>query len=73
MLSVAKKQLPARNATTKTTSKPIEIPIKRDYAHDNGPTSMSVSSTPPNNFMEHLQKRMDQFATSPVFVYNLRN
>ena len=73
MLSVVKKQFPSKNVVTKTASQPIAIPIKRDYAHDNGPNSMSVSSTPPNNVMEHLQKRMDQFATSPVFVYNLRN
>jgi|LakMenEpi03Aug12_release.lakeMendotaPanAssembly.Ray.scaffolds.fasta_scaffold5681704_1 hypothetical protein len=73
MLSVTKKQLPGKNAITKTTSKPIAIPMKRDYANDNTPNSMSISSTPPNNFMEHLQKRMDQFATSPVFVYNLRS
>ena len=73
MLSVAKKQLPGRSTITKTTSKPIAIPMKRDYAHDNSPNLMSISNTPPNDFMEHLQKRMDQFATSPVFVYNLRN
>ena len=73
MLSVTKKQLPGKTAITKTASKPIAIPIKRDYAHDNTPNLMSVSNTPPNYFMEHLQKRMDQFATSPVFVYNLRN
>ena len=73
MLSVAKKQFPSKNVVTKTASKPIAIPIKRDYAHDNGPNSMSVSNTPPNHFMEHLQKRMDQFGTSPVFVYNLRS
>jgi hypothetical protein len=73
MLSVTKKQLPGKNVITKTASKPIAIPMKRDYANDNTPNSVSISSTPPNNFMEHLQKRMDQFATSPVFVYNLRS
>ena len=73
MLSVTKKQFPSKNTNTKTVSKPIEIPIKRDYAYDNRPNPTSAPNTPPNNFMEHLQKRMDQFATSPVFVYNLRN
>jgi hypothetical protein len=73
MLSVAKKQLPGRNDITKTTSKPIAIPIKRDYAHDNNPISTSLSNSPPSDFMQHLKKRMDQFATSPVLVYNLRN
>ena len=73
MLSVTKKQLPGKTTITKTASKPIAIPIKRDYAHDNTTNSMSVSNTPPNDFIEHLQKRMDQFATSPVFVYNLRS
>ena len=73
MLGATKKQFPGKNTITKTASKPITIPVKRDYAHDNTPNSMSTSNTPPNNFMEHLQKRMDQFATSPVFVYNLRN
>jgi hypothetical protein len=70
MLSVAKKQLPGRNTITKTASKPIAIPMKRDYAHDNSQISTSLSNSPPSDFMQHLQKRMDQFATSPVLVYN---
>lgn len=65
-------QLPGKNETVQSKTQPISIPIKRDYTY-NGPTSSSLSNTPPNEFMEHLKKRIDQFATSPIFVYNPRN
>jgi hypothetical protein len=74
MLSVAiKKNLPGKTTTIKSVSEPIAIPIKRDYSYNNTPNSASMSGTPPNYFMEHLQKRMAQFSTSPGFVYNARN
>lgn len=74
MLSVTiKKNLPGKTASIKLVSEPIAIPIKRDYSYNNTPNSASISGTPPNHFLEHLQKRMVQFSTSPGFVYNARN
>ena len=68
-----KKNLPGKAVVVKSVSEPISIPIKRDYAFNNISNSASVSNTPPNYFMEHLQKRMAQFSTSPVFAYNARS
>ena len=66
-------QLPSsKNITNKIASKPIAIPNKRECLHGNQGTN-SKSSSPPSVFMEHLRKRMDQMATSPEFMYNLRN
>ena len=74
MLSATiKKNLPGKTETVKSVSEPIAIPIKRDYSYNNGPSSASMSGTPPNYFMEHLQKRMAQFSTSPGFVYSARS
>lgn len=74
MLSIEHKiQLPGKNETIKSKTQPISIPIKRDYTYNNCPSSSSHSKTPPSEFMEHLKKRIDQFATSPIFVYNARN
>ena len=67
---VDKKQLPGKMTQVKHASQPISIPIKREYAYSSPP---SFLSTPPNDFMSHLQKRMTEFATSPGLVYNLRN
>lgn len=67
------KQLPSKTSVAKNTTKPIAIPTKRDYIYDNNQNSTFISNTPPNDFMNHLQKRMNQFSTSPSFVYNLRN
>jgi hypothetical protein len=72
MLNITKQKLPGKNNDTKTVSKPIEIPVKREYARDHTSNSTPVS-TPPNEFIEQLQRRMHQFATSPGVVYNLRN
>ncbi len=73
MLSVTK-QLPSNTTVPRYTSKPIEIPNERRYVYDNNENSTStIQNTPPNDFMKHLSKRIDQFATSPSFVYNLRN
>lgn len=65
-------QLPSKNTHAKTVSKPIVIPNKRECVHGNQGAN-SKSSSPPSVFMEHLRKRMDQMATSPEFMYNLRN
>ena len=67
------KHLPDKNVVVKSISKPIAIPTKRDYAFNNGQNSASVSNTPPNYFMEHLQKRIARFSSSPVFAYNARS
>jgi len=74
MLSTEHKiQLPGKNETVTSKTQPVSIPIKRDYTYNNGPASSSLPNTPPSEFMEHLKKRIDQFATSPIFVYNARN
>ena len=65
--------MPGETTAVKSVSKSIPIPIKRDYSYNNTPNSASMSGTPPNYFIEHLQKRMAQFSTSPGFVYNTRN
>ncbi len=69
---VDKKQLPGK-VPLRSVSQPISIPSKREYAYNTKSNPSSLSSTPPNEFMNHLQKRLDQFATSPVLIYNLRN
>jgi hypothetical protein len=66
-------QFPGKNKDTKIASKPIAIPIKRDYIQDNAHNMISKSNSPPSVFMEQLRKRLDQMATSPEFIYNLRN
>lgn len=67
------KHLPGKNVVVKSTSKPIAIPTKRDYAFNNGQNSGSAFNSPPNYFVEHLQKRMARFSSSPVFAYNARS
>ena len=67
------KHLPDKNVVVKPISKPIAIPIKRDYAFNNSSNSAYVSNTPPNSFVEHLQTRMALFSSTPVFVYNSRS
>ncbi len=67
------KQFPSQRANTKTVSKPIAVPIKREYSYDSKPNPMSAPNTPPNEFVLQLHKRLDQLAISPVFVYNLRS
>ena len=69
---VDKKQLPGK-MPLKSVSQPISIPVRREYLYNNKSNPSSLPSTPPNDFMNHLQKRLYQFATSPVLIYNLRN
>jgi hypothetical protein len=74
MLSTEKKiQLPGKNEIVQSKTQPVSIPVKRDYRHNNGNASSPLSNTPPNEFMQHLKRRIDQFATSPIFSYNARN
>ena len=73
MIGATTKNLPGKNVVVKSVSKPIAIPIMRDYSYNSNSNSASMKSTAPNYFMEHLQKRISYFSTSPVVVYNARN
>jgi len=66
-------QLPAKKTIVKSKTQPISIPIKTSHNYCSGYAPSSISTTPPSDFIEHLKKRVDQFATSPIFVYNKRN
>lgn len=54
-------QLPIKNKNIRLENKIIEISASNQYNYENKPFSAPLSSSPPNDFLNILKKRIDDY------------